>query len=1400
MKETTSKTMDGISDLVVFAPIREGFIKAFETITYASRLELVANALNRLRIAAREYERVTPYSDVAERILSLLDFRVGVIDENLFGLARLGGGGHTLKAKRYLYLTATFDGGFEPYMRQIWRPLGPFLDLLFCNCEGYITATDHSFDEYIQWVRDNQMDSAIFYNTTGLTVRDQKYLASFEKAQRAGRSEPDDPAENILAKHVMAFPDDDAKRVREGTSTFIKSVELGFEALNVLYKLTDYYPPEWLTGVHEEPEGHRLVRATRDLLLGWDGLLKKVRLLANGPVGARLKQALETYEEPINWYETGLEHIEKLDEAAKARESADPDFQYSEVQSGILKAHGSRAKPVTHGAMLFFTIRNAKTMREVLARWLADGAFGFGDAAVPDDVPAVFANIALTSQGLLELGMPYEDHDCLPKEFREGLAQRSSQVGDMRENHPRNWILPLRNGPEFLGAAEDKTLPPVALEEVDFVIQLRGFDQGAVEDMARRRASEAGAGATPGARGATLEAIEWLHVQADGGRFIDHFGFVDGISQPRPIVPGEPPGGLDRDRVALGEVILGYANDRGDGPAKVFADLDARKSGETNTAWRTDPRDRALKLLENGSFAVVRKIGEDVGALETWLSQHQDAVARQLDCTPNDAKARLKAAILGREANGAPLTVHPPASDNDFDYRDDPGGVACPHAAHIRRANPRRWDKDESTSARREFDRPTPRLLRRGMLFGSAAGESRGLMFVAYASSIAEQYEVIQRWLNGGNPTDVASANNDPLTGVRPKDGSGTFRFISERKDGAKVVVRVDLPKVFQPSGDDTQPGRHPFTPLYWGLYLFTPSRSALEYMATTWTAGYRPMREMLEKAIGQVWVDKLKDLPTVEAAKEWKRLIEDFVAKDPSEQDVSPHLWSAIRYYYGGALNIPAPGDEVPPAQSGGLVEQRDEDQRDQGAASISRTAPAPHDWANPPKPDKQDVIMCAGENQVLQVLSDWENFTSEEQLRRIFDHAGPIYVTQQPDDQYFNKDNKYKSLNYHDESSETNRILFEYGEDQAFLDGYHAGVEVLNTIKSALNASNPPGTSFKIELRRQYIQPAIAELWKVWYGLPDEDAMRKGGWTWKKLVEKAQDEARERDYALCPGDFMAPSRGSVFPRPNETIEHYAEAHGAAIRDAGQKFVKRLRVGVSPTPPLIAKLLAAYPNRAQDEVLARNIVGTMIGAIPPMDANLRNIILDWLIEKRLWRHQAAFKAALAGRDLNDSAAAKAASDALKRPISQAMCKRPAPDLLFRTAKRTAVIPRDPKVLKRDEQGNATEQYERPAAVAEEGDMVVVSLASASQWSLDERSGTYPDGDISIVFGGKRTKARQGYDYGPDGVTHTDDGPVHACPAQKMAMGGMTGILAALLDAGTIQALPASLIVRISDW
>ena len=127
------------------------------------------------------------------------------------------------------------------------------------------------------------------------------------------------------------------------------------------------------------------------------------------------------------------------------------------------------------------------------------------------------------------------------------------------------------------------------------------------------------------------------------------------------------------------------------------------------------------------------------------------------------------------------------------------------------------------------------------------------------------------------------------------------------------------------------------------------------------------------------------------------------------------------------------------------------------------------------------------------------------------------------------------------------------------------------------------------------------------------------------------------------------------------------------------------------------------------------------------------------------------------------------------------MCKRPAPDLLYRTAKdkaklKAAKAPRCP--------------HARDVKV-DKGDLVIASLVSATQRSLLDPA--TPNGELSLVFGGRRKAPLQ---LDPRDHEH----PPHACPAQPLATGAIMGIMASLLDAGRIQALPASLIVKVSDW
>jgi deferrochelatase/peroxidase EfeB len=1299
-KVISSKNIEGITDLVVVAPIKDGFIRAYENVTYATRLRIVAEALNRVRVNAREYELITPFSDVTQRILTLLDFRVGLIDKDLFVLppAKNQHDKWPVQSRRYLYLTATFDGAWEPYMRLIWDPLGPFLDLLFCNCEGYVTAGDHSFDEYAQWVRDNQMDSAIFYATTGLTVRDQIYLGRLEQLQRSrpaaqsdfeiARLTMPDPKQAATAERLKALADLAAK----DPTQYRNIHELALQALTVLYRLADFYPPEWLIKQPDLSEGRYLARVATDLLQGWEDLIP-----TSGPLkGDWDGRVVPAYRDPLHWYESGKAYLGQLNEERVAARPKDRDFERSEIQGGLLKPQGSREEPVQHGALMLMTVTNAAAARTFIQDHL-DVHYAEGEGGDPPD--GYFRTIGFTADGLRRIGLETCLIDHFPQEFREGMEMRSGLVGDMRENHPRNWTLPPRGG---LRASNEPDAPakrpPVELSEVDFVIQVRTSNDDRDGLIAELRRLEALA-----ADGASLQACQMMRSLYDDGQGIsrDHFGFHDGVSQPKAIPGIDDTYRRQADEVRLGELLLGYRNDRSDFAPAPF--------GPDFPGWRQKQREDALAYQFNGSFMVIRKLEQHVATFESFIA----AETARINCAhPGLAEPmtpdRLKAKLIGRYADGRPLIPTADGSLNNFTYEADDKGEKCPFAAHIRRANPRNSFQG----------RPAPRLVRRGMSFDeSEAGGGKGLVFMAYNASIAEQYETIQRWINGGNSTDVAAGHNDPVMGVAPPIGvldkaERVFRFV----EGTEVV-RVRMPKSF--------------VSLHWGLYLFIPSRTALSRLCGL-LGGYRPIEETFELQGRQIIerMDKIGDADTL--GQEWKRLLEDFDAKDPAERNISPDVWAAIRYYKGGAIKIPG---GVPPVT----------------------------DWnAAPPK--DQPMILCASYRNVLGVLSNWKTYSTEEQLRRIESNSGPIFVTQQPDDHYkaAGLQGKYR---YRDESEKTNAILMGYDQNSGFQAGYAAGQEVLAAIRAAATASGRD--YYKLELRRQYVLPSLGNLCRLWYGLPDGKHMHFGGWLWEGPDNRAPPGPR------CPGDFLSPSRNAFYPRPSDTVAQFADVQGKAILAGSLGFVVEQRAldnGASTGSVARQMFLAIDEN----EVLARNLIGTMVGAIPPMDGNLRGILLEWFNERTLWRHQAALQRAFGGAPASTDPAKACAL--LLGPVSQAMCKRPAPDLLYRTATEAAVLPAN--------DGNSDNDIS-----VKERDIVVVSLVSAAQRSLHQTS----DGDVSIVFGGKR---KAPYQSAVDDIEH----PVHACPAREMAMGAIMGIMAALLDAGRIQAMPASLIARISDW
>ncbi len=1344
--DISNKTIDGITDLVVWAPIKQGFIRAFENITYETRLKLVAEALHKVRVSAREHELITPFADTAERILTLLDFRIGIADRDLFSVrfepeeTLLGKGYRAeMEPRRYLYLAATFDGAWEPYMRLIWDPLGPFLDLLLCNCEGYVPAGDNGFPAYAAWVRANQLDSAIFYNTTGLTVKDQIYLAKLDRLQRT--LEPHD-VEMALAKMTGDDPSATAARFREsvmqpGNPAAFEVHRLALEALTVLYRLADYYPPDRMRPNnlpenhrdHEPGDGRFLHRAAKILLDGWDPKLL--------PPAVR-----NAYVEPLSWFELPpVPRIRESDPDTSHAAIADPAPEPKEVQAGLLSGFDREGQDISHGALLLMQVTDAKKLRKFLKKF----PVSFEGEAPPD---GIFRTLAFTHKGLERMRLPHDVLCAFPKEFREGMEARSGLLGDVRENHPRRWQLPERNWPPR-GKDERQARPPVELSEVDFVIQLRASRPPAVvgaadavlsdspstfadyrSEAAQRYMKKSGGTESFSSQeqssfattlmrddplsaliaeigddwkkiGAQLIAVESMHrpdrtvvapttSNVPAGTHVDHFGFQDGISQPRLAGASSA---LKRDTVKPGELLLGYANDRGDLAPK-----------------ERDP------WFANGTFLVIRKIAQNVDAFHRLLES-----GKNFGLDPEKTAGLL----MGRYRDGRPLGPVDPAqpedpSQNDFDFSKDADGVHCPFASHVRRTNPREPFQN----------RPTPRILRRGMSYGPLYDENpeadRGIMFMAYNASIAEQFETLQRWINGGNSSGVGSAQADPIVGIAPKQGEAIFRCIvnepNEKGEGtSERVVRIKIPERL--------------TSLRWGAYFFVPSRAALAKICDP--ALDVPDKNDTSAKRGEDVIAKIEALPSQARDFQWKSILEDFRTKDPSERSTGPEVWTAIREYRDGVYRLPlraVNGSDLPPPH-GGVLAIKNVDIFSDGRADDL--------------PANQGIILVGSNDKIHQVLSDAARFSVVEQSRRVTRSVGPIYVAQDPGPTY-----------YH-ESEASNAILFAYGEEQAYQLAYAIGSGFLERRSLAAEASavqlGQPADSayFKMELRREYLAPVLGILCAKWFDIPDalgtdgaSQWIERGGWGWAAPGD-GDNERKPR----CPGDFFAPSRDAFYPRPTDTIRDYGEKHGAALRRAALKIVKAYRAAPSKVQGFISKPF--YAAIEDDELLARNLVGAMIGMLAPMEGNLRSVIFDWLTDQTLWQHQAALHRLTKNQQPSTFAQASAA---LRAPVARAMCKRPAPDLLYRTA---------------------TCDTELGGERIERGDLLILGLVSA----------TAETGSIDTIFGGERIAAQQ-----PEGQ------PVHACPAYKMAIGATLGIVAALLDVGRIQAQPASLIVKISGW
>ncbi len=732
---TRSTGLAGITNLAVLAPLHTGMVPGIEPISYVERLGKVLTALHAARQNRNESELWHVFPDVVGRFGLIHGFRYALVKPEA-GPAGMPADFGTWR----LSLNVTFDGAWEPYMRVIKRDIGPLLDLLFCHSPDY-PGSGATFEAYCDWVRRYEVPAGLFFADSTRSVNDGRYLANAELLQRDGATD------EVLARYRL---DSMQQRQQDALAKAWldpeRALALPSRTLKGLYRLRTYFQPyadgpvllKFAQHALEVPIRfmQQIEQKTREP--GQDPKLVAVAAKWDTIKGKLLRDELEW----LNW--------DKKDEPASKPEMA--------VDSAALQAHVlGVGEKMTHGCLVLLQVKDPqKALVHIAHLAKSCGPVPTGDIGYL---------VGFTYAGLEALGVTPDQLAHLPQELFEGMEARSALLGDLRTNHPDRWTRPK--------LLDNQSGQRVDFHAVHLLVQVRLQDKENIDPLhPRLEAAMQALGQIE--TGLRVLAVEPMRSYRDkhGHHAVGHMDHADGLSQPNLHAAASGSTHYSNDQVSAGELILGYANDRGDATPKLA--------------------DRNL-FLHNGTFLAVRKLRQFMDRLD------------EMKALPGAHGKTLLETMVGRSADGTPLHGKPGDAkhDNDFDFKSQVASDACPFHSHIRRTNPR----DGRTY--------TPRILRRGMSWGlhsaSDRTSERGVMFMAYCASISEQFEVIQRWVAGGNASGVGSAQVDPLLHV-PKEGEEyTFRYLADGK--------VNREKMSD----------KPLVQLQWGLYAFVPSLAVLE-------------------------------------------------------------------------------------------------------------------------------------------------------------------------------------------------------------------------------------------------------------------------------------------------------------------------------------------------------------------------------------------------------------------------------------------------------------------------------------------------------------------------------------------------------------------------------------------
>lgn len=459
-------------------------------------------------------------------------------------------------------------------------------------------------------------------------------------------------------------------------------------------------------------------------------------------------------------------------------------------------------------------------------------------------------NIAFSAQGLKKLLDKPTDVDLFAdRAFKLGLPARATSIGDPDdtadlEGSPKNWRI---------GGTSD-TIPDIFLIIAsDLPAQL----EATVEQIKKSLEQ------TPILRDelTTMSGLEIIYEESGENLPGDlsgheHFGFKDGISQPgiRGRLTDPPHSFLTPRYIDPKDDLSQLFSQPGQPlifPGQFVFGYPAQSDRKPTDSIPSKP---APTWAKNGSMLVFRRLRQDVGRF--WNFMHSKAKELATEDGFSDLDGELLAALLvGRWKSGAPIMRTPDKdntelskddfANNHFNYRKDslpipliPGepvdgyelaredrdGFRCPHAAHIRKVNPR----DITTEQGSDTDTLTRRILRRGIPFGKVLDDpnnpdadplqgNRGLFFLSYQTSIEDQFEFLSKnWMNVEKAPEENPGGNDVIVGQNNQSPKRQrYCTIRRKVNGQTKEARIEVEADWIiPTG---------------GGYFFSPSITALK-------------------------------------------------------------------------------------------------------------------------------------------------------------------------------------------------------------------------------------------------------------------------------------------------------------------------------------------------------------------------------------------------------------------------------------------------------------------------------------------------------------------------------------------------------------------------------------------